>query len=247
MNYWRDRKMSKDLKDVALKAVQKKSVNVENPPHSNPQKSKLYKDYFSLETGEPINLELISNRIKRRFRDIDRASTGAMLDLFFVYQNWTGFYSREDSFSKYLKDLGVSRTHAYGIINSVELLNQYFIHKGNQSTDLSDFMNEITSSIEDIGIKKLIILSARKDESKYDVIDQLLAGEKITAETLLQKPEKKEKPKTKQTTVKLDGNDLKVGNTLVLTFNSENEAIRKAVFKTVEKWYLKDLEPKKVK
>lgn len=108
-------------------------------------------------------------------------------------------------------------------------------------------MNEITSSIEEIGIKKLIILSARKDDSKYDVIDQLLAGENITAEALLQKPDRKEKPKPEQTTVKLDGNDLKVGNTLVLTFNSENEAIRRAVFKTVEKWYLKDLEPKKVK
>ncbi|MDC7246844.1 MAG: hypothetical protein PQJ35_00730 [Sphaerochaetaceae bacterium] len=239
--------MSNDLKDAAMNAVKKKSVNVEKSAHSKDVKSKLYKDYFSLDTGEPIALEMISNRIRRRFRDIDRASTGAMLDLFFVYQNWTGFYSREDSFSKYLKELEVSRTHAYGIINSVELLNQYFIHKGNQSSDLSDFMNEITSSIEEIGIKKLIILSARKDESKYEVIDRLLEGEKITAETLLQKPEKKEKTKTKQSTVKMEGNDLKVGKTLVLTFNSENETIRKAVFRTVEKWYLKDLEPKKVK
>ena len=239
--------MSKDLKDAAMKVVKKKSVNVENPPNTKPEKSKLYKDYFSLETGEPIALEMISNRIRRRFRDIERASTGAMLDLFFVYQNWSGFYSREDSFSKYLKDLGVSRTHAYGIINSVELLNQYFIHKGNQSSDLNNFMNEITSSIDEIGIKKLIILSARKDESKYEVIDRLLEGEKITAETLLQKPEKKEKPAPKQTAVKMEGKDLKVGNTLVLTFNSENDAIRKAVFIAVEKWYIKDLEPKKVK
>jgi len=240
--------MSNDLKDAAMKAVQKKSVYVEKIPHTKSDKSKLYKDYFDLKTGEPIALEAISKRVKRRFADIDRASTGAMLDLFFIYQNWTGFYSREDSFSKYLKDeVQISRTHAYGIINSVELLNEYFVHKGNQSDNLGDFMNEITSSIEDIGIKKLIILSARKDDSKYDVIDQLLAGEKITAETLLQKPEKKEKPAPKQTTVKLEGNNLKVGNTLVLTFNSENEAIRRAVFKTVEKWYLKDLEPKKVK
>ena len=241
--------MSNDLKDAAMKAVQKKSVNVENSTYSKPERSKLYKDYFDLKTGEPIAFETITKRVKRRFADIDRASVGAMLDLFFVYQNFNSFYKREENFSKYLKDeVQISRTHAYGIINSVELLNQYFIHKGNHTeADLSTFMNEITSSIEEIGIKKLIILSARKDDSKYDVIDQLLAGEKITAETLLQKPEKKEKPTPKQTTVKMEGNDLKVGNTLVLTFNSENEVIRKAVFKTVEKWYLKDLEPKKVK
>ncbi len=239
--------MTDGLKDAALKAVQKKSVNVENLPNSTPQKSRLYKDYFDLKTGEPIALDAISKRVQRRFSDIDRASTGAMLDLFFIYQNWTGFYSREDSFSRYIKDLGISRTHAYGIINSVELLNQYFIHKGNQTDDIGKFMEEITSSIEEIGIKKLIILSARKDDSKYDVIDQLLAGENITAETLLQKPEKKAKPKPKQTSVKLEGNDLKVGNTLILTFNSENDAIRTAVIKAVEKWYLKDLEPRKVK
>ena len=87
--------MSNDLKDAAMKAVQKKSVNVENSTYSKPERSKLYKDYFDLKTGEPIALEAISKRVKRRFADIDRASTGAMLDLFFIYQNWTGFYSRK--------------------------------------------------------------------------------------------------------------------------------------------------------
>lgn len=239
--------MAKDLKAAALKAVQKKPGKVEEKDNSSHQKSKLYKDYFSLDMGEPIDLDKISKRVKRRFSDIDRASTGAMLDLFFIYQNWSGFYSRTDSFSKYLKDdIQISRTHAYGIINSVELLNQYFIHKGNQEADLGNFMDEITFSIEDIGIKKLIILSARKDDSKYDVIDRLLKGEKITAETLLQKPDKKEKPKV-TTAVTFKGNELKVGNTSILTFQSENEAIRKAVMKVVETWYLKSLTPKKVK
>ncbi len=241
--------MSDNLKDAAMKAVQKKSLNVENSPQTKRERSKLYKDYYDIQSGAPISLDVITKRVKRRLSDIDRSSAGSMLDLFFIYQGWQSLYSREDSFSKYLKDeVQISRTHAYGIINSVELLNEYFIHKGNQSDNLGDFMNEITSSIEDIGIKKLIIISAMKnEEQKFGFVDRLLEGEQITAESLLQKPEKTEKPALKQTTVKMDGNDLKVGNTLVLTFNSENEAIRKAVFKTVEKWYLKDLEPKKVK
>lgn len=239
--------MAKAFKaDTALNIVKKKS-NVENLPDSNSQKSKMYKDYFSLETGEPIALETISKRVKRRFSDIDRASVGSMLDLFFIHANWKNFYKREDSFSAYLKTLGLSRTHAYGILNSVELLNQYFIHRGNQEADLSNFMNEITSSIETIGISKLITIAAMKSDEKFNYVDRLLEGEKITVESLRQKPEKKEQPKPKQTSVKMEGNYLKVGNTLVLTFNSENEVIRKAVFKTVEKWYLKDLEPKKEK
>ena len=238
--------MSNDLKDAALKAVQKKSSKADSTV-VKPQNNKFYKDYYSIDDGTPISLEQITTRIKKRFSDIDRTSKFLCLDLFFVYQNWTNFYSREDSFSKYISDLGISRTHAYGIINSVELLNEYFVYKGKQSDDLNNFMDEITSSIEEIGLKKLIILSARKDESKYEVVEKLLNGEKITAATLLQKPEKKEPSKPKQTTVKMDGNDLKVGNTLVLTFNSENDDIRKAVYKTIEKWYLKSLEPQKVK
>jgi hypothetical protein len=231
--------------ETALRAVNKKS-NVENLTQSNTQHSKIYKDYFSLETGEPIGLDTISKRVKRRFADIDRASVGSMLDLFFLHANWKTFYKREDSFSAFIKSLGLSRTHAYGILNSVELLNQYFIHKGNQDADLSNFMNEITSSIEDIGISKLITIAAMKDDDeKFGFVDRLLEGEEITVEALRQKPEKKGTPKPKQTTVKMDGNDLKVGDARVLTFQSENEAIRKSVLKVVEKWYLKSLAPKK--
>ena len=239
--------MAKAFKaDTALNIVKKKS-NVENIPDSKPQNNKLYKDYFSLETGDPIALDQITKRIKRRFSEIDRTSKFLCLDLFFVYQNFNGFYSREDSFSKYLKDeVQISRTHAYGIINSVELLNRYFSYKGNQTDDLGKFMNEITSSIEEIGIKKLIIISAMKDEDqKFDYVDRLLEGEQITAETLLHKPEKKEKSKKMQTTVSLKGDELKVGNNVILTFQSENDAIRKAVMKTVEKYYIKSLMLKK--
>ena len=241
--------MAKDLKAAALKAVQKKSLNMENVSNKDSEKSKMYKDYFSLEDGKPIAFDSLCKRVKRRLSDIDRASTGAMLDLFFLYQNWNGFYSRTDSFSKYLKDdIQISRTHAYGIINSVELLNQYFIHRGNQEADLGNFMNEITSSIESIGISKLITISAMKDdEQKYGFVDRLLEGENITVEALRQKPEKKENPPKRVTAVSINGDDLKVVDQVVLRFESQNQEIRKSVVKVVEKWYLKSLQPKKGK
>ena len=239
--------MSNDLKEAAMNAVQKRTLNMESFPDSKPQQNKLYKDYYDLQTNEPINLESITRRVKKRLAEIDRSSVGSMLDLFFIYQNWTGFYSREDSFGRYLKDeVQISRTHAYGIIHSVELLNDYFVHRGNQTSDLGNFMNEITSSIEEIGISKLIVISAMKDDDqKFGFVDRLLEGENITVETLLKKPEKKQKAESKQTAVKVDGNDLMIGDTLVLTFNSENKAIRNAVFKVIEKWYRKDHQPKR--
>lgn len=214
---------------------------------SDPPVSRLYKDYFSLETGEPLALEAISKRVKRRFAEIDKGSTGAMLDLFFIYQNWSGFYSRTDSFSKYLKDeINISRTHAYGIINSVELLNMYFSQKGNDETDLDSFMSAITSSIEGIGISKLIIISAMKDKNKkLGFVDRLLGGEQITAATLLKKPDKQKKTDKIQVHVSLSGNEVKIKESLVLTFQTDDAGIRTAVIKAVEKWYTKSHKPKK--
>jgi hypothetical protein len=238
--------MSDDLKEAAMKAVQRKAPVKKPEPDSTTQQSKLYKEYYSLETGEPIAFEVISKRIRRRFADIDKSSAMAMMDLWFLHAQWISFYSRTDSFSKYIREeLQISKTHAYAILNSVELLNQYFIHKGNTDSEISTFVNQICSSIEDIGIKKLSILSKiGSDEERFDYLDRLLGGEQITAEKLLEKPEKQDKPEKIKTMVKMSGNDLMVGKTLVLTFNSENKIIRNAVLKAVEKWYINDHQPK---
>lgn len=145
--------MAKDMKSVALKAVQKKTGKVEENDNSSPQKSKLYKDYFSLDTGQPIALDKISKKVKRRFSDIDRNSALAMMDLWFMHAQWNYFYSRTDSFSKYVREeLEISRNHAYSILSSVTLLQEFFIYKGNTDSEVGDFVQQITSSIDNIGM-----------------------------------------------------------------------------------------------
>ena len=199
--------------------------------------SPMYKDYFSLETGEPIPFEQLSKRIKKRFAEIDRSSTSSMLDLFFLHQNWGTFYKRDDSFSKYIKEtLQISRTHAYGVINSVKLLNQYFSYKGQNAPAMNSFIDEIASSIEGIGIKKLIIISGIKDENKrFSLVDKLLSGDEITADELEHKIERKS---TTSPDVILTNEEILFSDTIVLRFDFSAEAsLRNAVLKTVIRYY----------
>ena len=66
--------------DQALQVISKGTSAVKT--ESTEKLPVLHKDYFSLETGEPIPFEQITKRIRKRFADIDKASVGAMLDLF---------------------------------------------------------------------------------------------------------------------------------------------------------------------
>jgi hypothetical protein len=234
--------MAKFNAENAMKVVKKGERTIPSEPID---KGKLYRDYYSLETGEPIPLEQISNRIRKRFNDIEKASVGAMLDLFFVYQQWTGFYSRTDSFGKYLKDdIQISRTHGYGIINSVELLYEYYIHKGLQADDLENFMGEVSSSLESIGVKKLGIISALKnDDQKYDFLERLIGGETLSANDLKVKSAPKEK---QNIPVTLKDNDILIGDKVALTFQSTNKQLRKKVLTAVKKHYL-DMWSKEIK
>jgi len=211
--------------------TESKSVNGSHSP--------MYKDYFSLETGEPIPFDQLSKRIKKRFAEIDRSSTSSMLDLFFLHQNWTTFYKRDDSFSKYIKEtLQISRTHAYGIINSVKLLNQYFSYKGESAPAMNSFIDEIASSIEDIGIKKLIIISTIKDEDKrFNLVDKLLNGDDISADELENKVERKS---VTNPDVLLTNNEIQFSGTSILRFeNTVDECLRKSVYKAVLGYYRK--------
>ncbi len=201
--------------------------------------SPIYKDYFSLETGEPIPFEQLSKRIKRRFAEIDKSSTSSMLDLFFLHQNWGTFYKRDDSFSKYIKDtLQISRTHAYGVINSVKLLNQYFNYKGENAPAMNNFIDEIAASIEGIGIKKLIIISGIKDETKkFSLVDKLLSGDDITADELENKVERK--PTANVDIILAEEDILISGNSLLKFTDIAEEGIKKAILKAAIKYYRK--------
>jgi len=170
--------------DQAL-AVMKKTTSKEIAPGH----TMLYKEFFSVDTGEPIQFDVIAKRVKKRFVDLDRLTVSTMFDLFFLHSNWKGFYKREDNFSAYIKDeLKISRTHAYGIINSVNLLKEYFDYKQFSIKNTEEFMNAISTSIESIGIKKLIVISAiKEDKKKFALVTKLLDGEEITAEELLKK------------------------------------------------------------
>lgn len=224
--------MSNDLKEAALKAVQKRKVPVKESPHEI--SNKLYRDYYSITDNEPIALEVITKRVIKRFLDIEKANVGAMLDLFFVYSNWEGFYSRTDSFSSYLQTIGLSKTHGYGILNAVKLLNEYFLKKGETNSEITDFMSAISNSIEEVGITKLIIISSIKDKkNKFNCLTQLLEGEEITAATLLKKKSKSRK----KSKVKLVGQELKVGKEIILTLQTVDEKLIKAVTKTVDRFY----------
>ena len=224
--------------EQALQVVKQKSnVNSENSAHSN-QPSALYKDYFSLESGEPIPFDQLTKRIKKRFSDIDRSSVFSALDLFFLHSNWQAFYKREDSFSKFIKEtLLISRTHAYAILASVKLLNEYYSHKGSDAPSMGTFLDEVSASIEDIGIKKLSIISGIKDEQKkFTLVDKLIGGEEITADELEAKVERK---KTVKPNLNIqDGNIISAGVALLHFSDGVDEAFRTFILKATAK-YLK--------
>jgi len=73
MNYWRDNRMSNVLKDAALKAVVLS--------HCKPARNNLFKEYYDLQTEEPISLDALTRRVKKRFADIDKASVNGTSSL----------------------------------------------------------------------------------------------------------------------------------------------------------------------
>jgi len=232
--------MASDFKpEHAMKLVRKVS-NVEEFPVPNPEPV-LNKDYYSLETKDPIPFDQLTKRIRKRFTDMDRASAGAMLDLFFLHQHWASFYKRNESFSKFIKDeLQISRTHAYGVINSVSMLIEYFAHKGDAAPDLSTFLTAVSSTIEEIGIKKLIVISALRDPArKFSLVDKLLEGEAITSDDLEATIERK--PITKLFVI-LDSRIIYVDKVELIQFGEgASTELQNVVLKAVSKQLRKEL------
>ena len=228
--------MAKDFKaDTAIIAVGKKKLNVENSTHS---KGKFYKDYFSLDTGKPIPLDQITKRIKKRFADIDRMSIFAMLDLFFVHENWN-LYKKEGSFGNYLKEeVKISRTHGYGVLNSVSLLTDYLSSKGDKAPDLLSFIDEIANTINEIGVKKLIIIAAMKEEDrKFSLLDKLLRGEKITSDELLAIPKSKTTPK--KVTLEVKDDILIYKDKEIIQFLSDDKGLQEYIKKHIGIYFVK--------
>ncbi len=207
-------------------------------------KSKFYRDYFNLETGKPIEFDKITTRIKKRFQEMDKLSVLSMLDLYFVHQNWQSFYNRQESFKKYLSDeIQISKSHAYGILTTVEMLKTYYESKVKKSlTGETRFVDEIAESVEGIGIKKLRILTTIKDKSLKNVIlGKLVDGENITSDEIAEMA-KKTKPspgKTKSVQVTLTGTNVSFKNQSILNFDTTEIELINAVVKTVKNYYKK--------
>lgn len=207
-------------------------------------KSKFYREYYDLETGKPIEFDKITNRIKKRFREMDKLSVLSMLDLYFVHQNWQSFYNRQESFKKYLADeIQISKSHAYGILTTVEMLKTYYDSKTTKSlTGETLFVDEIAESVEGIGIKKLRILTTIKDKSlKNEILTKLIDGEKLTSDEIVELT-KKTKPsssKTKSVQVTLTGTNVSFKKQSVLNFDTNDNGLIKAVVKTVQNYYMK--------
>ena len=224
---------------TTAKAIVKKSPEIDD---NSIQKSRFYREYYDLETGQPISFEVISNRIKRRFHEMDRLSVLAMLDLYFVHQNWKTFYNRQESFKKYVsEELKISRVYAYGILNAVSLLEEYFKHREEMcNTGVTHFINDIAEVLDNIGIKKLRILTAMKDKTvKYEILDRLITGENISTDEI-----SKMNKKVKQTviddieiTVLENGSSVIFDGKEVLKFMTSDSILRKEVVKAVRRYY----------
>jgi hypothetical protein len=218
--------MAKDYTQAALHIVGRKSSPAPKPSTTSPS---LHKDYYSLDSGAPISFDTLSSRIQKRLRDIDRTTAYTMLDLFFLHANWQSFYSRTDSFTRYLKEeLHLSKTHAYGMLGSVQMLGEYFESKGSK-LDLTDFISELQKVLDEVGIRKLIQLSAMKDDSKYVLLENLLDGEDV------QLSQTKPRSITKNTSI--EGDALFYKREKILTFSVPDTVLRKKIEKIVNSYY----------
>jgi hypothetical protein len=218
---------------------------VENGIETVAKKSPLF-NYFN-EDGTLLSFQKLDKRIRRTLSDQDKLSVQSSLDLFFLHSQWTS-YKKGKSFSAYLRDdLQLSRTHAYGTINSMRLLIEYFQYKGNTvPDDMQSFYGEIAKSVESVGIKKLIIMSSIKDEkSKFNLMDKMLSGEtEISADELLIKVKEADakKRKTKEAVLKnsrvsMVDNKLLIDWNISITFAAEVEnELRQFIEKELNKY-----------
>lgn len=210
----------------------------ETPTPATEQASPLYRRYFDLATGEPIALESITKRIQKRFSEIDRLSVEAMLDLYFVHQNWTTFYDRQDSFQNYLnEEVQISKSHAYGILHGVSLLEEYYSQQ-NQTTDAVSFLNDIATTLESVGIRKLREISNIKDsETKHTLLSKLLSGEPLSTQDILTEKRKRTPPKAEDPGVYCNTNAIYLRDARIVTIEAEDEGLTAAVCKAVKRYY----------
>lgn len=220
-------------KETAMSIVKKRS-NVEIVPKSQTE-NKLHKNYYSINDGTPISLQQISNRLRKRLKEMDQLSNMVCIDLFFVHSNWKTLYKRKDSFSSYVRDeLKISRTHAYGIINSVKMLGEFYSTLNNTDIGIDSFITDISSVLNKVGIKKLIQVSKIRDpQKKFSLVKKLISGENITSNELSMITQ--HKINVSHTSIK--DNIIYYKKEKIIELITEDFELRNLICKTIDKYY----------
>lgn len=199
--------------------------------------SQFKRRYYNLETGDPLPLPEIEERIRRSCLRMDRLSVEIMLDLFFIHANWSSFYNRQDSFSSYMREqLPINRSYAYDIIKSVKMLIEYQQTK-NLSYDTTLF--SLREPIDLIGPYKLKIVAQIKDkDQQYKIIDDLLAGKTIHVDEILTINKNDEAGTTKAVVITESKDRVLIDGAHLLTFElGVPEEYRRAIRRFLQRYF----------
>ena len=106
------------------------------------------------------------------------------------------------------------------------------------------FLEDIAGSIDNIGIKKLRILSRVKDNDlKFGILDRLFDGEKLSSDKINKLiTEQKIIPKAQPAfEIKATGSNISVEGEDILVFKKADEGLKKAILKAVDRYYRRKL------
>lgn len=151
----------------------------------NPAVAQLRIRYYDPETNQPLPLDQIERRIRKNAERMNRLSVEMMFDLYFVHANWSSFYNRTDSFSKWLENsVDLSRSYAYDIIKVVRTMIAFAGEASDVDGPLQ--IEELGSRIEEIGLKKMKLISQVPDQQeRYAFLRRALAGEPVRDNEIL--------------------------------------------------------------
>ena len=208
-------------------------------PHEGKVSSKLYRQFYDTGSGDPIDFDVITGRIQRRFSEMNKLSVHAMLDLYFVHKNWKSFYNRKDSFQNFCKNtLQISKAHAYGILHAVDLLEEYYGEQGKE-IDAKHFVTEIADSIEQIGIRKLReIAGIREKPLKRELLTKLLDGENISTDKIVQTKQQLRKPSSPVVITESD-NVIYLDENPILTLSMSDNKLKSKMITFLTRYFQK--------
>jgi len=140
--------------------------------------------YYDQETGKPLPLEYLRERIIQTGTRIEKLSVQMMLDLYFIHLNWFGEYGRADSFRDWVNEnLPISYSYTYDIIKIVEMLMKYRAEKA--ETKFENLMGEIEEPVRKMGVKRLKLIAQVVEEKRGEVLDGLFSGNDMTDDEIL--------------------------------------------------------------